>query len=210
MRIYRKAKHRAIPRTEKAADTLRQPLSFISRKMISQVFDSQHRGRKDITCCFTGHRFIPAEEQEELSHRLDSLLEALYRRGFRDFISGAALGFDTLAAERVLVLKSRHPDARLVLAIPCATQSAKWHPADVNRYERLFYAADDVRVLSQQYYEGCMHVRNKFMVDNSAFCLCYLTHMRGGTMATVSYAMKQQLPLLNTAMADACEAFCRE
>ena len=193
--------------TGKAADILRQPLSFISREMIADVFDSELRGRKDLTVCFTGHRVIPKEEAAALAARLDAVLEALYHRGYRDFISGAAVGFDVLAAERVIELKARFPEVRLRLAIPCSTQSERWRAADCERYERMVYNADDIHVLSQYYYEGCMQVRNRFMVDRSSLCLCYLTHSRGGTMSTVAYAMQQDCPVLNLAMEDACEAF---
>lgn len=210
MRIYRKAAHRAMKHTAKAADTLRQPLSFVSREMVADVFDSQLRGRRDITACFTGHRSIPKAEQEAVLQRLDAVLERLYSRGYRDFISGGALGFDTLAAEAVLRMKVRCADARLILAIPCVTQSAKWSANDTQRYERLLYAADELKVLSQFYYDGCMLVRNRYMVDQSSFCIAYLTHMRGGTMSTVSYAMQQECPVLNVAMADACGRFCQE
>lgn len=193
--------------TGKAADALRQPLSFISREMIADVFDSELRGRKDLTVCFTGHRVIPQAEAEALSARLDALLEALYHRGYRDFISGAAVGFDVLAAERVVALKARFPEVHLRLAIPCSTQSARWKAVDCERYERMVYNADTIHVLSQHYYAGCMQVRNRFMVDRSALCLCYLTHSRGGTMSTVAYAMEQDCPVLNLAMPDACEAY---
>lgn len=196
--------------TKTAADTLRQPLSFISRAMISDVYDSQLRGRKDLTVCFTGHRVIPREVEPALSDRLDALLEHLYRKGFRDFISGGALGFDVLAAERVIALKARHPDAALHLAIPCSSQADRWSRQDCERYERVLYCADHTHVLSREYYIGCMQVRNRFMVDRSAFCLCYLTHNKGGTMATVAYAMQQSCPVLNTAMEDACDTFMRE
>lgn len=207
MRKYSLTAPRASVYTRKAADVLRQPLSFISREMIADVFDSQQRGRKDLTVCFTGHRLIPREEAEALSQRLDAVLEALYQRGFRDFISGAALGFDVLAAERVIALKARHSGVKLHLAIPCSTQSERWAAQDCARYERMLYNADTSRVLSQFYYTGCMQVRNRYMVDRSAFCLCYLTHSRGGTMSTVAYAMEQECPVLNLAMPDACEAF---
>lgn len=190
-----------------AADTLRQPLSFITREMIADVYDSQLRGRKDISVCFTGHRLIPSEDRTGLIESLAMVLECLYQRGFRDFFSGAALGFDVLAAEQVLELRSRHPDVRLHLAIPCSSQSERWHDADCRRYERLLYNADATHVLSRQYYVGCMQVRNRFMVDRSAMCLCYLRHMKGGTMSTVSYAMEQSCPVLNLAMPGACEAF---
>jgi len=207
MRKYRLKAPGASLYTAKAADRLRQPLSFISREMIAEVFDSELRGRRDLTVCFTGHRVIPRNDLDSLTGTLDALLEALYQKGYRDFISGAAVGFDMLAAERVLMLKQNHPDASLHLAIPCSTQYERWSDADCERYERMVYHADSTRVLSQFYYEGCMQVRNQYMVDRSSLCLCYLTHSRGGTMSTVAYAMKQECPVLNLAMPDACEAF---
>ncbi len=193
----------------KAADTLRQPLSFISREMIADVY-AQPSGDKEITVCFTGHRKLPKEEISTLSARLDSVLESLYQQGFRKFFSGAALGFDLLAAERVIALRHQHPDVRLHLAIPCSGQSLKWLDTDCARYEQIAYHADSIHVLSRDYYVGCMQVRNRYMVDRSSFCLCYLTHAKGGTMSTVAYAMAQSCPVLNIAMADACEAFIRQ
>lgn len=196
--------------TPAAADALRQPLSFITREMIADVYDSQLRGRKDISVCFTGHRLIPHDDHEALTDSLNKVLECLYQRGYRDFFSGAALGFDALAAEKVLELRARHPDVRLHLAIPCSSQAERWRAADCKRYEHLLYHADATHVLSRDYYEGCMQVRNRFMVDRSSLCLCYLRHMKGGTMSTVSYAMEQSCPVLNLAMPDACDAFIRD
>lgn len=187
-----------------------QPLSSITREMIADVVDSELRGRKDLTVCFTGHRRIPLEELTALTARLDAVLEKLYQQGFRDFFSGAALGFDVLAAERVILLKARHPDVNLRLAIPCSSQSVRWSGVDCSRYEHMLYHADTTHVLSREYYEGCMHVRNRFMVDRSAFCLCYLMHSKGGTKNTVAYAVNQSCPVLNLAMEDACDAFIRQ
>lgn len=209
MPVYKRSANRAASGQSEAADTLRQPLSFISREMIAGVFDSQTRARRDLTVCFTGHRHIPAQDASALRNRLDRVLEKLYQMGYRDFISGAALGFDMLAAEQVCCLRSRHPDVQLILAIPCSTQSARWADADVQRYERMVYAADETRVLSTHYFQGCMQMRNRYMVDRSALCLAYLTHMKGGTMATVAYAMQAECPVLNVAMEDACDAFVR-
>lgn len=42
-----------------------------------------------------------------------------------------------------------------------------------------------------------MYMRNRYMVDNSAFCVCYLNRQKGGTMYTALYAMQEGLPLLN-------------
>lgn len=190
--------------------TLQQPLSYVSREHIADVFASQEHGRRDISVCFTGHRVIPAEELPALTERLDALLEALYQRGFRDFWCGGALGFDTLAAQRVLLLRNRHEGIRLCLAIPCSTQSARWNADDCLVYEQLLYAADETKVLARQYYEGCMLARNRYMVDSSALCLCYLHHQKGGTMYTALYATRQGIPLLNLAIPGDCERFLRQ
>lgn len=189
---------------------LHQPLSYVSRDHIADVFASQEHGRRDIAVCFTGHRVLPAAELPALTERLDALLEALYQRGFRDFLCGGALGFDTLAAQRVLLLRNRHEGVRLCLAIPCSTQSAHWNADDCLVYEQLLYAADETKVLSRHYYEGCMFVRNRYMVDNSALCVCYLNHQKGGTMYTALYAMRQGIPLLNLAIPSDCERFLAE
>lgn len=194
---------------EKAADELCQPLSFVTRELISDVFESQLRGRHDMTACFTGHRHLPADEITPLADRLDKLLECLYDHGYRDFISGAALGFDLLAAERVIAMKMRHFDVRLLLAIPCQNQTARWRPEDAARYEHIVYHADFTQVLSPHYYEGCMQVRNRFMVDRSSLCICYMTVFHGGTASTVRYAQTQQLPVVNVADEEFCRIFIR-
>lgn len=165
---------------------------------------------RPVTACFTGHRLIAPHALPSLARRLDAVLEAMWRQGYRRFISGAARGFDTLAAERVMLLRQRHPEVRLLLAIPCSDQSKPWNVADCRRYERMLYHADELRVLSPVYYVGCMQVRNRYMVDRSSMCLCFLEHAKGGTASTVAYAFKRDVALLNMAMADACAAFVRE
>ncbi len=181
---------------------MHQPLSHITREQIADVFASQQRGRKDLTVCFTGHRFLRNDEMQTLADRLDQALHALYSHGFRDFLCGGALGFDTLAAQHVLLLRNEHADVRLRMVIPCSSQSANWKESDCRIYEQLLYSADETLVLSPTYYEGCMLVRNRFMVDHSAFCVCFLRHHRGGTMYTALYAMNQEVPVLNLAIPD--------
>lgn len=158
--------------------------------------------QRQITVCFTGHRQLADQESAAVSAKLDRLLLRLYQQGYRRFLCGGALGFDTLAAEAVMHLQATCPDVMLVMAIPCATQAMRWSEADTRRYEQILYAADETHVLSPAYYNGCMMVRNRFMVDRSALCVCYLNKMKGGTMSTVAYAVQEKLSVLNLAMAD--------
>ena len=53
---------------------------------------------------------------------------------------------------------------------------------------------------SQEYTKGCMHKRNRHLVDHSSVCVCYLTKKDGGTAYTVDYAERQGLEVINLAL----------
>lgn len=187
---------------------LHEPFSFVTREQIAEILQS--KDRRKITVCFTGHRHIAEAQLERLIPLLDEMLEMCYQHGMRDFLCGGALGFDTLAAERVVRLRDLHAGVRLILVLPCSEQAVRWAEVDVHRYELLLYAADEIRVLSPAYYQGCMMARNQHMVDHSSLCLCYLQYMRGGTLSTVTYALQRKVPIINLATDGACDYFLRE
>lgn len=155
--------------------------------------------QKALTCCFTGHRNIIKADLPRLQVRLEQLLRELAAKGVTNFIAGGALGFDMLAAETVLRLREELPQLRLRLALPCAKQDAKWSETDKKRYSALLEQADDVVYTAQEYSAGCMHLRNRYMVDNSAYCIAYLKYSKGGTLYTVNYAIKNKLYICNLA-----------
>ena len=189
----------------KAADVLRQPPSCISVDS-PDPYDLRTRANREHTVCFTGHRAVSRNDADAFA-RLDALLELLYQRGYRDFLCGGALGFDQLAAVHVIRLRDKHPDVRLIFCLPCADQCAKWNRADCSQYERLLYLGDETRVLSPFYYDGCMQARNAYMVDRSALCVAYMSHLRGGTLSTVRYAISQDVPVVNIAVPSALKEF---
>ena len=152
------------------------------------------------TCCFTGHRDIPPTDRAALEGNLDLILRRLIRgEGVKYFGAGGALGFDTLAARKVLSLKKEFPDVRLILVLPCGDQTSRWRPEDVGTYQAVKSRADKVVCLSERYYDGCMLSRNRHLVDSSAWCVCYQTKNSGGTAYTVDYAHKKGLTVLNCA-----------
>lgn len=63
-------------------------------------------GTKGQTACFTGHRRIPAEQVGGICEQLNTAIVSLIERGYIFFCAGGALGYDTLAAQAVIVLKS--------------------------------------------------------------------------------------------------------
>lgn len=153
----------------------------------------------NLTCCFTGHRFIPQEDSDEIKYRLENIIIQLIEQGVKFFGAGGALGFDTLAAQTVLKLKGRFPHIRLILVLPCKDQTKSWKEEDKIIYNNIMAKADKAVYTSEYYYNGCMHTRNRHLVDNSQFCICYLTENKGGTAYTVDYAKKKGLKIFNVA-----------
>ncbi|MDO4483399.1 MAG: SLOG family protein [Clostridia bacterium] len=158
--------------------------------------------------CFTGHRRLTAAEEASVGLRLDHVLAKLYQQGYRFFIAGGALGFDTLAAEAVIRLREYNNDVRLIVAVPCKSQASKWNPEEKARYDAILEQADETILLSRKYYTGCMHVRNRFMVNHASFVVCYLNSFSGGTFSTVTYALKNDKKVLNIAIDSECLGFC--
>lgn len=154
---------------------------------------------KDRTACFTGHRFIPADQYDTINGRLTEVIISLIHKGYRFFGAGGALGFDTMAAQAVLMLRHQYPHICLILVLPCLSQARRWSEHDQAVHERIKAHADKVVYTAQEYSKGCMHRRNRHLVDNSSACICYLTEMTGGTAYTVRYALTQGIEVINIA-----------
>ena len=155
----------------------------------------------EYTCCFTGHRQLPLMERDIIADCLKRNMEQLIREnGVRTFLAGGALGFDTLAAHTVLSLKQTYPYLKLGLVLPCREQYRGWQETDKRIYRSILQQADNTIYTGDRYTAGCMHRRNRYLVEHSLYCICYLTHSTGGTFYTVNYAHQQQRRIINIAV----------
>ena len=162
------------------------------------------------TACFTGHRAIPAGTVPLVRTAVSTAVRQAYEAGYRTFLCGGARGFDLLAAQETLRLRENAPDLRLVIVVPCATQADRWPIADRKEYRAVLAAADATVVLADAYYDGCMQARNRYMVDRSSLCLCYMVRFEGGTWSTVRYALHEGITLKNLAMRNADPSVMKE
>jgi len=146
------------------------------------------------TVAFTGHRTYRGQADELLTHTL----EALYRRGYRRFLSGMAAGFDLAAAEAVVELRRRHADAELVCVIPFPEHPNRFPRAERRRYDTLLHEADERICVSERYAPNCYALRNDCLVDNASYIVAYYDGSpSGGTNYTVRRAHRQHLPVEN-------------
>jgi uncharacterized phage-like protein YoqJ len=137
------------------------------------------------SCAFAGHRVFYDAPDENL---LKKCVINLVNQGVDTFYSGMAMGFDLFAANVVIDVKKDYPNVKLVACIPCLGQERYYSATDKQLYEKVLVNCDDVVVLSEHYYNGCMFVRDRYMVDNSEYLIVYMRQKVGGTIYTLNYA----------------------
>ena len=140
------------------------------------------------SCAFTGHRDILKYPNAQ---DFESLLCEIIGLGVDTFLCGMARGFDLFAAEAVLKLKDGGKNLKLIACVPCPEQDKFFDKTDKQRYNYILSRADEVKLISDEYFKGCMQMRDRYMVDNSAYLVAYLREQTGGTAYTVNYAQKK-------------------
>lgn len=133
-------------------------------------------------CIFTGHRILEKDFSEKA---LKKETENLILRGVVDFYNGVAMGFDLIAAETVIKLKKKYPHVRLIACIPCYNQERGYSEKDKKRYAKILQNADEKVQLAEEYYNGCMLVRDKYMAERADVMIAYCKKETGGTAYTV-------------------------
>ena len=153
---------------------------------------------RETTCCFTGHRpnKLPWREDENdprclaLKAAIRREVEKAYDRGYRHFICGMAQGCDFYFCEAAQALRDSRPGVTVEAAVPCETQAKRWKEKDRQRYEQLIGLCDFETMVQRQYDRNCMLRRNRYMVDRSSLVIAAFDGSMGGTMYTVTYAMR--------------------
>ena len=156
---------------------------------------------RETTCSFTGHRpeKLPWRGDESdprclaLKERLAAAVEDAYDKGMRHFLCGMARGADFYFCDAVLELRERRSGVTLEAVIPCEEQAARWSERERERWFSLVERCDGETMLQHHYDTGCMLRRNRYLVDHSSMLIAVYDGMLGGTMYTLSYAMKRGL-----------------
>ena len=158
-------------------------------------------------CAFTGHRpgKLPWGYDEtdvrclEFKFRLREALEHLIGRGYADFLSGGAEGFDMIAAEIVLSLREKYPWIRLIMVLPYDGQADRWSEAQQRRRQRIIEASDRVVHVSHAYDKGVFFRRNHYLVNAADLILAAFDGTPGGTAGTIAYARRHGVRVVRLA-----------
>lgn len=164
------------------------------------------------TAHFTGHR--PQHKSMfgfDLKHPgykpiIDKLTEVIEmvinKKGITRFISGGALGIDTIAFWCVHKLKDKYPHIKNIVAVPFKNQPIKWSEKDIKWYYKMLEKADKVIYVDEldeyrindvpigEYHVAKMMKRNQYMIDKSKVTIAYWDGSKGGTANTFKEANK--------------------
>ena len=83
------------------------------------------------------------------------------------------------------------------LCLPCKDQSSTFGSTGKAIYDYVLKYADKISYAEDVYKSGCMHKRNRMLVDGADLCVAYLTSSKGGTAYTVSYAEQNHIEVIN-------------
>ncbi len=153
------------------------------------------------TVCFTGHRSIPDDQRSLVNSTVANVIVRLADEGYTDFVFGGAVGFDTMAARNTENLRSlsAYSHIKVHIFMPCRSIPKLTDENTARIYHSTLKMADTVTYISDSYFQGAMHKRNRAMVDVSSCVVSYCTSDKGGTAYTVKYAEKHNRRVISVA-----------
>ena len=172
------------------------------------IYSDRYEGmsQEQQTCCLTGHRVIPPGEENKIMVRTKYILLRLIReKNVRYFGVGGAIGFDMLAAEYLLDLKARKEHQLKIISVlpwPGWRETEDWTDALRDREERILRACDKVVYVRPAYEKSVFLLRDRKLVEGSAYCVSYCNRPRTGTAYTVRYALDRGVKVYNASSFD--------
>jgi len=140
---------------------------------------------KETTATFIGHKECYGVKVEDVRAEIVKLIEA----GVTDFMSGGMGSFDWMCARTVYELKKTYPQISNYLVIPYLTFTI----AEEKYFDSIVYPEG----FEKYHFKAAIPARNKYLIDNSAYALCYVTHGWGGAAQTYERAVKKGLTIIN-------------
>ena len=140
---------------------------------------------KEQTATFIGHKECYGVSCEKVREEIIKLME----NGVTDFLSGGMGSFDWMCARIVFELKKNYPHIHNYLVIPYLTFTI----LEDKYFDSIIYPEG----FEKYHFKSAIPARNKYLVDNSAYAICYVTHGWGGAAQTFEKAVKKGLTVIN-------------
>ena len=132
---------------------------------------------RDKTATFIGHKDCYGVQEEVVRSYIIELIES----GVTEFLCGGMGSFDWMCARIVYKLKKQYPQVRSFLVIPYLT----FNVLDREYFDDVIYPEG----FEKYHFKAAIPARNKYMIENSAYAVCYVDHGWGGAAQTYAKAI---------------------
>lgn len=143
-----------------------------------------------LTCCFFGHKDTPSTIKPELRAVIVDLIE---NRECDSFLVGHQGSFDSLVLGVLRNLKHEYPHITYNIALA-------YMPGEKTEWE--LYKPEETMFpdgLESVHPRFAISWRNKWLVNESDYVVCYITHSWGGAAQYVELAQKKKKTVINIA-----------
>lgn len=140
---------------------------------------------KDRTATFIGHSECYGIDEGQVRREISKLIE----NGVTDFISGGMGNFDWMCARIVFDLKKKYPQIRNYLVIPYLSFNIR----EPKYFDSVVYPEG----FEKYHFKAAILARNRYLIDNSSYAICYVTYGWGGAAQTLERAKKKGLAIIN-------------
>ena len=137
------------------------------------------------TATFIGHRECYDVSEDEVRSYIIELIHS----GVTNYLCGGMGGFDWMCARIAYNLKKEYPQIRCFLVIPYLS----FNILNEEYFDEIIYPEG----FEKYHFKAAIPMRNKYMLDNSSYAICYITHDWGGAAQTYKKAVKQGLIIKN-------------
>lgn len=137
------------------------------------------------TATFIGHNDCFGVSEIQVKEAIRELIN----QGVTDFLNGGQGGFDRLCAKCVFDLKNEYPQIKNYLVIPYLS----FNVFNKDYFDSIIYPDG----FEKYHFKAAIPARNKYLVDNSGYAICYVKHGWGGAAKTFEKALKKELHIIN-------------
>lgn len=134
---------------------------------------------------FIGHSECYGVDKARVKAEIVKLIES----GVTEFYSGGMGSFDWMCAHIVYDLKKEYPHIQNYLVIPYLTFTI----LEKEYFDSIIYPEG----FEKYHFKAAIPARNRYLVDNAKYALCYVTHGWGGAAKTLERAKKKGLTIIN-------------
>lgn len=141
---------------------------------------------KERACCFLGHRVVTEDINDRLKEEIEKLIT---NENVTTFYVGHQGAFDGMVLSVLKSMKDKHPQIKYSVVLAYLPTSA-----DTLLDEKNTLYPEGIESVPKRF---AISWRNDWLINNSDYVICYITHITGGAAKYVAKAKNKGNYIIN-------------